>query len=176
MTSAESGKRKSYAERSDSDKVAANWRKTLGLFERGEFSVSIIRAATAAELMTNLAIRHELVTTRKLPQKFVDHLLVWANGITGKFCKVLLPVLDGTEQHETVSGLSSALKKISEERNKVAHRGEFKKQSTARAALTVAHEYISGLAALYAPAMQLRVPEPSNPRSHTDARKSGARR
>jgi len=176
MAAADQLRNKPYAEKSDSEKVTANWRKTLGLFKRGEFSVSIIRAATAAELMTNLAVRHELVTSRNLPPKFVDHLLVWANGVTGKFHKLLLPMLEGTELHTTVSALSKALKTVSDERNKVAHRGEFKKESTARSALVAAHEYIAGLGVTYAPSMQLRQPETSNPRSHTDARKSGARR
>ena len=175
MASTNRQRNKPKAERTDSEKVTANWRKTLGLFERGEFSVSIIRAATAAELMTNLAVRHELVTTRDLPPKFVDHLLVWANGVAGKFHKLLLPMLEGTERHTAVSALSKALKRVSDERNKVVHRGEFKKQSTARAALVAAHEYIQGLAATYAPSMHLREPGASILRSRKDARNGDAR-
>jgi hypothetical protein len=36
------GKKK---ERTDAEKVFANWNKSLGLFERGEYSLAIVRAA-----------------------------------------------------------------------------------------------------------------------------------
>jgi hypothetical protein len=113
--------------------------------------------------MTNLAIRHELVKSKNLPIVFVDHLLVWANGISGKFHKLLIPILEGAESHQSIKELSAAMKKVNEERNKVAHRGEFKKHSTAYDALTAAHKYISGLATTYAPTIQLPLPETSKP-------------
>ena len=53
-------KKKPYSERTDREKISNNLRKTLALFQKGEYSVSIIRAATTAELATNLVIRAEL--------------------------------------------------------------------------------------------------------------------
>jgi hypothetical protein len=36
-------KRKPYSKRTDYEKISANWKKTLALFKKGEYSVSIIR-------------------------------------------------------------------------------------------------------------------------------------
>jgi hypothetical protein len=120
--------------------------------------------------MTNLAIRHELITTRTLSATFVDHLLRWANGVSTKHHKLLLPILEGTETHGKVNAVSISLKKVAEERNGVAHRGEFKKRSTALESLTAAHNYISILATIYAPTLHLSKPETSSPR----VRRAGA--
>ena len=173
MTTPKQSQKKPYSEQSDAEKVISNWRKTRGLFKRGEFSVAILRAATTAELMTNLAIRHELVQSKSLPMAFVDHLLVWANGISGKFHNLLLPVLEGAANYQSTKELSAAMKKVNEERNRVAHRGEFKKRSTAHDALVAAHKYISGLAATYAPTIQLLPPETSH--SQLQATRANAR-
>src|ERR1039458_3727621 len=43
-------------ERTDPEKVFANWNKTLGLLERNEYSVAIVRAAVTVELAANIVI------------------------------------------------------------------------------------------------------------------------
>ena len=52
-----------------------NWKKTHGLFTRGEYSVAVIRCGTCIELSVNFAVRQELVVKRELPLSFVDKLL-----------------------------------------------------------------------------------------------------
>ena len=85
-------KRKPYSERTDLEKITSNWKKISGLIGREEWSSAIVRAATAAEIATNLVVREELEVKRGLETDFVDHLLEWANGIQGKYQKLILPV------------------------------------------------------------------------------------
>ncbi len=88
--------KKPYSARSDLDKVISNWTKTLGLFSRGEYSISIIRAATTAELALNFALRNELSVKKKLPIEFVDKQLMDANGLRGKLDRLFVPMFKGT--------------------------------------------------------------------------------
>jgi hypothetical protein len=90
---------KPYSQRSDTEKLESNWRKTLGLFERDEHSMAIIRAGTCAEIAANIVIRSELVQKRHLESQFVDSLLRWSNGLDGKFSHIILPLFDGTPRH-----------------------------------------------------------------------------
>ncbi|MGE0502517.1 MAG: hypothetical protein AB7I79_15570 [Rhizobiaceae bacterium] len=78
-------RKKPYSKASDDEKVARNWNKALGLYEREEWSVAVLRCATCLELMVNFVIRQELVTEKKLPLQFVDKLLQNANGIHNKY-------------------------------------------------------------------------------------------
>ncbi len=141
--------KKSYSERTDAEKIRSNWNKTIGLFEGGEYSVSIIRAATTVELATNLVIRAELVRKRKLPSDFVDHLMVWANGLIGKLNKIIFPILKGIPRHKTFKKLEKEIQQVNTERNGVVHRGEFKTREIARATIEPAHRVILGLVRPY---------------------------
>jgi hypothetical protein len=76
--------RKPYAERTDLEKIQSQWNKLTGLHSRNESSAAIVRAATAAELAANFAIRREFARKSKLSTEFIDNLLVWANGIAGE--------------------------------------------------------------------------------------------
>lgn len=121
-------KKPPYQERSDIDKIKSNWNKVCGLFEKREWSSVIIRAVTASEIAANLAIRAELQNKRNLESKFVDSLLIWANGIQGKFERLLLPVTKGTKFHVTLKSIQKKVTEINRERNSVAHSGEFRKK------------------------------------------------
>lgn len=57
-------KKKPYSERTDREKLETNWGKTLKLMEREEYSMAIVRAATCAEIATNIVIRTELTVIR----------------------------------------------------------------------------------------------------------------
>src|SRR2546430_8450229 len=94
-------RKKPYSKRSDADKLPTNWRKTLGLLERSEFSMAIIRAGTCAEIAANIVVRAELIQRRQLEAAFVDTLLYWANGLQGKFSRLILPILAGTDRKST---------------------------------------------------------------------------
>ena len=91
-----SNKRKPYSYRTDIEKIESNWTKTRGLYDRKEWSGAIVRAATAVEIAANLVIREELQVARSLEKDFVDNLLLWANGIKGKFDKLILPISKGS--------------------------------------------------------------------------------
>ena len=78
-------KRNPYSKRSDHGKAQTNWSKTVGLLSRKEYSPAIVRAATFLEIVSNIVVRKELVGIYKLPNDFVDSLLIWANGLRGKW-------------------------------------------------------------------------------------------
>jgi hypothetical protein len=150
--------RKPYSALTDAERVQKNWRKTLSLLSRDEFSVAIVRAATTAEIATNLALRAELIAKHNLSPEFVDNLLIWANGIVGKYHKLLLPVLDGSDHLEAITALGESLKLVNKQRNSVAHSGEFKKRSTAHEVLTAARVYIVGVTEPYSRNLDQLIP------------------
>jgi hypothetical protein len=145
------GKKK---ERTDPEKVFANWNKTLGLLERAEYSVAIVRAAVTVELAANIVIRAELVKKRKLPVHFVDSLLKWANGPAGKFEKLIYPILRGSKNYQSFQLLAEDWKKINEERNSVAHRGDFKGKRVAGDIVSRARTVLQTMMATYEPTLK----------------------
>lgn len=92
--------RKPYEERTDLEKIQSQWNKLSGLHSREEWSAAIVRAATAAELAANFAIRKEFESRSKFDSKFVDSLLRWANGLAGKIDRLLIPLSVGEEQQK----------------------------------------------------------------------------
>jgi len=150
--------KKPYAERTDAEKITSNWHKTLKLFQRREYSVCVIRAATCVELAANLMVRAELIQQRGLPVAYVDHLMVWANGLSGKLQHLLIPLLDGSPKHAAIKTVGKNLSQINRERNSVAHRGEFKDKKTARTVLLSARSIALKLVQFYEPHFTL--PEP----------------
>lgn len=148
-----------YSQRTDIEKIRANWIKTLGLFERGEFSVAVVRAAVALELAVNFAVRQELVVARKIDDKFTDHLLGWANGVKGKFTQLLLPVNKGTDRFKPIEKLFKKTKLVNTQRNSVAHSGQFKTRKTALAVIESAHSVITELVCFYESSFSIKTPE-----------------
>ena len=141
--------KKPYSQRTDVEKVCSNWRKTLGLFERGEYSVAIIRAATTVELAANLVIRAELIRKRDLPSHFVDKLLTWANGLNGKIRYIISPICRGRTICGNLKKLQNEIESVSKERNSIVHSGQFKKKDTARKTIEKAHTVVVGLVKPY---------------------------
>ena len=109
--------KKSYSKRTDIDKIQSNWRKIKGLYTRKEWSSVVLRAATAVELSANFVIRKEL--QKRLEPDFVDHLLRWSNGVSGKFDKLLIPFFRGTEFQKKLKSLKRSVEYINKERNSV---------------------------------------------------------
>ncbi len=142
-------KKNQYSSRSDLDKIKSNWKKTKGLFNRKEWSGAIMRAATAAEIATNLAIREELQIIRKLEPDFIDNLLLWANGIQGKFVRLLLPITKGTNKNRKFDKILKKVIEISKERNSIAHSGQFKNKKTANRIITESRDVINTLVGEY---------------------------
>ena len=122
-----------YSKAKDDEKVSRNWRKTRGLYNRGEYSVAIIRCGTCVELAVNFAIRQELVVKRDLPLVFVDGLLKGANGLRNKYQNIFLPIMAEYEEHSRLKKLwKEHIEKINKDRNAVVHSGEFRSHSAAR--------------------------------------------
>jgi hypothetical protein len=155
-------RKKPYSKRTELERVCSNWTKTVGLLSRGEYSVAIVRAGTTLELATNLAIRAEFKPT-KLSPKFVDSLLLWANGLSGKYRKLLLPIVDGKTRHTVFRALANDLDAVNTQRNSVAHRGEFRGHKTAEKIVTVARRLIEQLVGEYHNGFSLPVVATFNP-------------
>ena len=141
--------KKPYSKRTDIEKVESNWTKTLGLFARKEYSLSIVRAAVTAELALNYAIRYELHDNHGLPLAFIDKQLIWANGITGKLDRLYVPILEGTKLESETKSLAKSIKELNKQRNDIAHRGEFRKKETAQQFVELAEKEINGLMKRY---------------------------
>lgn len=148
--------RKPYSERTDLEKVQSQWNKVNGLNKRNESSAAIVRAATAAELAANFAIRREFTSNSQLSAEFVDSLLVWANGIAGKIDRLLIPLAKGQKHHKTISKLKDLASKINKKRNSVAHQGEFCNPEESAVAIQQSREFIETLIQVYEPNFVLK--------------------
>lgn len=147
--------RKPYNERTDLEKCQSQWTKLQGLHSLEEWSAAIVRAAIAAEIPANYAIRAEFGHQSKLPEHLVDSLLKWANGLQGKIDKLLGPLTKGTRKSKAISKLRSSAEKINTVRNAIVHRGEFRKEAEAVEAIQHARHFIESLVHLYDPAFKL---------------------
>jgi hypothetical protein len=141
--------KRAYSERTDLEKVQSNWKKAVGLYSRKEWSTVIMRSVTAVELAANYVIRKELIEKRKLENEFVDHLMIWANGIRGKFEKLILPLAINAQAASDLKKVKKKIDEINMERNSIAHSGQFKQQSTAKHVLQSSREIIETLVQIY---------------------------
>jgi hypothetical protein len=145
-----------YQERTDLQKIQSQWHKLTGLHSREEWSAAIVRAATAAELAANFAIRNEFESRSKFDAKFVDTLLRWANGLAGKTDHLLIPLSVGKKQHKTIKKLKAVSGQINGKRNSIAHQGEFCNEDEAKAAIQQARTFIETLVQVYEPTFVLK--------------------
>jgi hypothetical protein len=148
--------RKLYEERTDLEKIQSQWNKLTGLHMRNESSAAIVRAATAAELAANFAIRKEFASKSQFDKTFVDSLLVWANGIAGKIDRLLIPLTKGEKHHKTVTKLKSVSVQINKKRNSIAHQGEFCNPTEAKAVIQQSKDFIETLVQIYEPNFALK--------------------
>lgn len=142
---------------SDMVLLQKQWRKLSGLHGRGEWSAAITRAATAAELSANIAIRFEFESRSTFDRAFVDSLLKSANGLAGKVDRLLIPLVENnTVRAKVVKKLVSISKTINSKRNAVVHQGEFCNEVEADEIISAAREFISVLLCIYYPDFALR--------------------
>ncbi len=151
--------RKPYDERTDKEKIQSNWTKTCGLYLRGEHSMAVIRAATAVELAINLVVREELENNQKLPKEFVDSLMTWANGLVGKLNHLIIPITKGTKRESFFNDIRKEVGDINNQRNGVAHRGEFKIKKTSIRILLEAHTVIQKVVRQYDNSFSISMPD-----------------
>lgn len=142
------GNRKSkvpYDERSDDEKLESNWKKAKAQFDRKDWFASILRAATAVEISANIYIRRFLIDGYDLPDTFVDALLLSANGIDGKFKRLVRPAAEVKGTWKEISKVQKKIEGINKQRNSVAHAGKFKNKSDAKAVFQNALDAIRAL-------------------------------
>jgi len=164
-------KRTPYSKRTDIEKISSNWNKTRGLFHRKEYSVAIIRAATTVELAANFVVREELIKQHKLPEEFVESLMMWANGLKGKFVNIIFKITDENRK-KRFDKIWKKLKYLNDQRNEVVHSGCFKQKKTAEKCLTQARKAIIAIVKKYDTDFSL--PEHNQPTSSSSGRKKHA--
>ena len=138
------------------EKIQSQWNKVTGLHTLNESSAAIVRAATAAELAANFAIRKEFASKSQFDSAFVDSLLVWANGIAGKIDRLLIPLTQGEKHNKTVKKLKVVSTQINKQRNSIAHQGEFCNPTEARAVIQQSKGFIETLVQIYEPKFALK--------------------
>lgn len=149
--------KKKYEDLSELEKIQKQWRKLSGLHSRDEWSAAIIRAATAAEIAANFAIRQEFASKSKFDPDFVDHLLRWANGLDGKLTRLLLPLsVSAKDKNKSMKNLKKIAEEINRKRNAIAHQGEFCNEKEAKIAISKSREFITTIVKFYEPDFELK--------------------
>ena len=134
-----------YERRSDEEKLKSNWKKATRLFKREDWSAAIVRASTAVELAANIYIRR-FMGRYDLPGSFIDSLLFNANGISGKFQRLVKPAAQVDGQWQDLSNVGKKIQGINKQRNGVVHSGKFNRRQDAKTVLTNSLEVIVRLA------------------------------
>jgi hypothetical protein len=137
--------RKPYSERDDIERLRASWKKLTGLMNRKEWSAAITRAATAAEIAANIAIRHELQENRNLEASFVNHLLKWANGLSGKLDKLLDPLHTTKERSSNLYARKRKQSLIRE----IRHSDNFMNEKEAKEITSMSRDFIETVVGSY---------------------------
>lgn len=148
--------KKEYQDKTDLEKIQSQWNKLTGLHSREEYSSAVVRAATAAEIAANFAVRQEFGSQSKCSDDFVDSLMRWANGIEGKLNRLLIPVTKGSKHHKTLTEVKKRAERINKKRNAVAHQGEFCNVDESKEVIDDARHFIETVVKLYDPAFKLK--------------------
>ena len=152
--------KKKYNDRTDIEKLRSQWTKLTGLHGEQQWSAAVVRAATAAEIATNIAIRSEFGSQGKLTAAFVDSQLKWANGIAGKFKNLLIPLTNHIKSKKTkIATISQLVETINRKRNDIVHRGEFCSRKKSEELIDLAKQVIEGLLESYEPNFVLDDPK-----------------
>lgn len=148
--------KKRYEELEDVERLQKQWHKMSGLHTREEWSAAIVRAATAAEIAANYAIRCEFKANSNFDAKFINKLLIWANGLAGKLDRLLLPLsAEDNKKNKKMKTLKSLAESINQKRNAVVHQGEFCNEDEAKAVIEQARIFITTMVKFYEPEFML---------------------
>jgi hypothetical protein len=148
--------KKPYNERTDLQKIKSQWVKISGLHSERQFSAAMVRCATAAEIAANLAIRKEFKRQSNLAANTVDSFLVWANGLSGKMNRLLLPLRFNCNRRDSdFKILNDQAERINRQRNAIVHSGEFANKEKALEHMKLAKLFIEKLVRFYEPAFRL---------------------
>ena len=150
-----------YNDRSDLEKLQSQWNKINGIMARErEWSAAIVRAATAAEIAANVAVRQTFSLRSSFSEDFIDSLLVWANGMDGKLKRLLIPSASDQNHLKALKAICRDVERLNQKRNSIVHRGEFAAETEAREFIALARNIIEGLVKPYEPTFVLTDKEP----------------
>lgn len=135
-----------YDERTDDQKLESNWNKAVKQFGRKDWSACVVRAATSAEIAANIHIRQFLLAEHTLPPSFVDALLKSANGLDGKFNRLVKPAAQYRNSWNELKFLQRKIEALHEHRNGIVHSGNFKSKADAKSAFAHSLAIIQALA------------------------------
>lgn len=152
-------KKKAYVERTDVDKIKSQWTKLSGLHEREEWSAAVVRAATAAEIAVNLAIRAELAERGVTDKDVTDVMLKAANGLRGKFIHLLKPLAKGRDRKQELEKLWKVADKINNSRNEIVHSGLFRSGKDAEKIIEQCRAFVVPLVRIYQADFELKAPK-----------------
>ena len=142
-----------YDQRSDREKIESQWRKLSGHMTppRRDWAAAVVRAATAAEIAANLAVRAEYAKRNKeIPAESIDGSLRSANGLDGKMQRLIRPLLiDRPNDLTKIEGLYSSMSVAIKKRNAIVHGGEFCDEEPARLHIATCKAFVEGLVAMY---------------------------
>ena len=115
-----------------------------------------MRAATAAELSVNLAIRAELAVQSELESATIDAMMKKANGLWGKMAGLLLPLVLDRPNEEAIKKLCKASDEINRDRNDIVHSGKFSNRADGLKAIERCRRFSNSLVQLYEPDFKLQ--------------------
>jgi hypothetical protein len=91
-----------------------------------------------------------------LDTDFVDNLLNWANGLSGKLDRLLIPLTRrDTRKGETIKKLKTIANEINSQRNSIVHQGEYCNSEEAKIIINRTYNFIINLVQLYKPNFRL---------------------
>ena len=93
-----------------------------------------------------------------MPVTVVNQLLRNSNGISHKYHKLYLPLIEKWDHFEEHKKLWKNISKINSERNKIVHGGEFKNKTTAGNAIKGTYNILGELLEYCEPQVELREP------------------
>lgn len=159
-----------YDDRDDLEKLRSQWKKIDGIIDRQqEWASAIVRAATAAEIAANIAIRKRFERESEFSPEFVDSLLIWANGIDGKFNRLIIPIERNGSKQRKLKSLKKRAARLNSKRNGIVHRGEFASEREMRELVDLAREIVNTLVIPWEPNFRLGGRRLSKVRSRSQA-------
>lgn len=157
--------RTDYDDRTDIEKLQSQWNKISGIFDRDhEWSAAIVRAATSAEIAANIAIRKRFEAASTFSPEFVNSLLIWANGLDGKFKRLIIESEPDANRRRELQALKRRAEKLNDKRNAIVHRGAFASKNEAREFVVLAREVVLALVTPWEPGFTLDEIEAAKPK------------
>ena len=132
--------KKPYTERTLTEQMETNLRKTKKLLDRKEYSTAIVRSITTLDLYVTGLIKKSL--QEKLSEKMTKSVLAKYRNLPDKL-KLLMEECYGFSAAKEFPNQYNQLLKDIETRTKIVHKGRFSNKSTADKAVKNVEKLIS---------------------------------